>query len=144
MTRAFAIALLVATFLFSADLFAQSASTPPESAKKQLGNPPEEPPEEDKDYQVKEYTLNPVQSEKEFSIGKDQWRAGKPRYALGRFVEAFKWDPGNYEALYWIGVARDKIGEAQGAREAFQQYLKENPKGERVKDVKKRLDRSAK
>jgi outer membrane protein assembly factor BamD (BamD/ComL family) len=101
--------------------------------------PPAEPPEEDVEFQTKEYSLNPLQSQKEFQTGEFYRKKGSFKAAALRFDESFKWDNGNSEALFMLGVVSEKAGDPKAARSAFERYLKSFPEGKRVRDVRRRL-----
>jgi tetratricopeptide (TPR) repeat protein len=99
------------------------------------------PPEEDEDFKKTEYTLNPLQSKKEFEIGQHYWRKGAFEAAKGRWQEAVSWDAGNSEALYHLGLAQEKLGLKDEARETWTKYLGQFANGKRAGDVTKRLKR---
>jgi tetratricopeptide (TPR) repeat protein len=99
-----------------------------------------DPPEEDTGtFKEKEYTLNPVQAEKEFKIGlyyakKKSWRA-----AAGRFDEAAKWNPSLAEAYFKKAEALEKLSETAKARQAWEQFLEAAPDDKRSAEVQKKL-----
>lgn len=104
-------------------------------------SPAAEPPEEDAAFQTKEYTLNPLQSQKEFQIGEFYRKKGAMKAAAQRFDESFKWDNGNSEALYMLGVVSEKAGDPKTARSTFERYVKDFPDGKRIREVRRRLAR---
>jgi tetratricopeptide (TPR) repeat protein len=100
---------------------------------------PVEPPEEDASLKEKEYSLNPLQAEKEYKIGlyyakKKSWKA-----AANRFGEAVKWNPGYADAHYKRAEMLEHLGNKDGAREAWQQFLEAAPDDKRVAEVQKKL-----
>jgi tetratricopeptide (TPR) repeat protein len=104
----------------------------------------QEPPEEDREIErVPEYTLNPLQAEKELTIGKFYFRRGSFRAAARRFEEATKWNPGLAEAYLRLGEAELKLKDQSAARAAFQKYLELDPEGKEAGSVRKRLQKKS-
>jgi tetratricopeptide (TPR) repeat protein len=99
----------------------------------------QEPPEEDRatDH-PKEYTLNPIQAEKEMSVGNYYFKRGSFKAAAHRFEEAAKWNPGLADAYYRLGESRAKLQDPKGAREAFEKYLELQPEGKEAAALRKR------
>ncbi len=100
---------------------------------------PAEPPEEDASLKEKEYSLNPLQAEKEYKIGlfyakKKSWRA-----AANRFEEAAKWNPGYADAHYKRAEMLVHLGKKDEEREALTQFLEMAPDDKRAPEVQKRL-----
>jgi len=101
--------------LLAASLCAQeSAQEKPQELKKRgETTKPQEvdkdglPPEEDKSLAVPVYGFNPLQAQKEISVGNQYFKKGSFRAAAGRFEEATKWNSGEPEA--WL---RAKAGAA--------------------------------
>ena len=125
----------MARALFAACLFAcvLHAQNPPAA--------PPEPPEEDESLKPKVYALNPVQAKKEIVAG--DYYLKKPNYsaAVGRYLEATRWDPGSAEAFLKLGEAHEKLREYGPAREAYSKFLElgEDPKEKDL--VRKRMDK---
>lgn len=104
--------------------------------------PPEElPPEEDKSRMPKEYSFNPVQANKELTVGEFYFRKGDFRAAALRFGEATKWNPGNATAWLRLGEALEKNHAPKDARGAYLKYLEAAPEAKDRIDVRKRIDR---
>ena len=100
----------------------------------------EMPPEEDKSDAPKEYSFNPVQSQREVSAGDFYFKKGNYTAALSRYDEATKWNDGNAEAWLRMGEAQEKKSNAKAAREAYQKFLELSPDGKIAAEVKKRLE----
>lgn len=101
----------------------------------------QEPPEEDVQTERQiEYTLNPIQADKELTVGKYYAKKGSNKAAARRFEEALKWNPGLGEAWLRLGDVRLKLKDEKGARAAYERYLEAEPAGKEVKNVRKRLD----
>jgi tetratricopeptide (TPR) repeat protein len=99
---------------------------------------PVEPPEEDEELIPKEYAFNPLQAQKELTVGNFYFKKGSWRAAAGRFEEATKWNPGFADAWLRLGEAREKLKDVKGAREAYRKFL-DLADDKRVAEVKKRL-----
>lgn len=100
----------------------------------------QEPPEEDREIdRVPEYTLNPLQADKELNIGKFYFRRGSYKAAARRFEEAAKWNPGLAEAWLRLGEAQTKLKDPKAARTAWEKYLELAPDGKEASAVRKRL-----
>ncbi|MEP7365773.1 MAG: tetratricopeptide repeat protein [Acidobacteriota bacterium] len=98
-----------------------------------------EPPEEDEAAKPKEYAFNPLQAEKETRIGNFYWKKKSYKAAALRYEEATKWNPGDAEAWFRLGEAREKLKQDAEARAAFEQFLDLAQDDKRSADVKKRV-----
>ena len=99
----------------------------------------EEPPEEDESLKPKEYTLNPLEAERNITAGNFYFKKGNYRAAARRFEEASKWDPGSAEAFLKLGEADEKLRNRAGAREAYTKYLELAPEAKNAAEIKKKL-----
>jgi tetratricopeptide (TPR) repeat protein len=101
----------------------------------------EEPPEEDEELvrEKREYEFNPLQALNELKVGRFYMKKGSWKAAEGRFLEATLWDPTNADALYELGKAREKTGNAKGMREAWGKFLEMAPEDKRAAEVRKKL-----
>ena len=97
------------------------------------------PPEEDKSDAPKEFTFNPVQSQKQILAGDYYFKKGNYVAAASRYDEATKWNDGNAEAWLRLGEAQEKKSNARGARTAYEKFLELSPDAKNSADVKKRL-----
>ena len=126
--------------LFSLTVSAQQA----QQQQSQPQQPPaeQEPPEEDRGAadHPKEYALNPIQAEKEMSVGQYYFKRGSYKAASHRFEEATKWNPGLADAYFKLGEARAKLKDDKGAREAFAKYLELDPEGKDAASLRKRYN----
>lgn len=100
---------------------------------------PAEPPEEDVSSAPKEYTLNPLQAEKEAKIGNYYFKKGSYKAAARRFEEAARWNPGYAEAYLRLGDAQLKLKNAKAARDAYSKYVELAPESKAALAVKKKL-----
>ena len=100
---------------------------------------PQEPPEEDETLVQREYSFNPLQAEKEVKIGNFYFKKGSYRAAASRFREATKWNENYAEAYFRLGEACEKLKDKEGAREAYQKFLKLEPATKRAAEVRKFL-----
>jgi tetratricopeptide (TPR) repeat protein len=81
------------------------------------------PPEEDKSLAVQVYGFNPLQAQKEISVGNQYFKKGSFRAAAGRFEEATKWNSGEPEAWLRLGEAEEKLRDTKAAKAAYKKYL---------------------
>lgn len=97
--------------------------------------------DEDEQYVTREtvYAFNPVQARNEFKVGVYYTKKGSHRAAAGRYLEATRWDSNYAEAYRRLGMARERLGEADGAADAYSRYLTLEPGGKRSAEVRKRL-----
>jgi tetratricopeptide (TPR) repeat protein len=118
-----------------------TAQQPP--APKKPATPPaakeEEPPEEDESLKPKEYTLNPLEAERNLNAGNFYFKKSNYSAAARRFEEASKWDPGSAEAFLKLGEADEKLRNRDGAREAYTKYLELAPAAKNAAEIKKKL-----
>lgn len=100
---------------------------------------PVEPPEEDETLQPKEYVFNPLQAQKEFNIGNFYFKKGSFKAASLRYDEATKWNPGYADAWYRLAEAREKMKDAEGAKQAYKKFLDVAPGDKRANEAKKKI-----
>lgn len=108
------------------------------------GPVPVEPPEEDASYLPKEYAFNPIQAEKEMTVGAFYFKKGNYRAASRRFEEATKWNPGLAAAYLRLGEAQDRMKEKDAAREAYAKFLELAPDAKEAAQIRKKLGVKAK
>jgi tetratricopeptide (TPR) repeat protein len=99
----------------------------------------EEPPEEDESSKPKEYTLNPLQAEKEVRIGNYYAKKGSMKAAAARFQEATLWNPTFSEAFLKLGEAREKLADWKSAKVAYQKYLELEPESKLAASLRKKI-----
>lgn len=100
--------------------------------------PPQEPPEEDETAKPKEYGFNPLQASKEVKVGEFYFRKKSYKAAATRFEEATKWDPSNADAFLKLGETREKLNDAEGAKQAFAKYIELAPDSKTAAALKKK------
>ncbi len=86
-----------------------------------------------------EYVFNPIQAQKELTIGDFYTRKGSHRAAAGRYLEATKWNPTYTEAFWKLARAREKLNESAEALAAYQKYLELEPDGKQSKEARKKI-----
>lgn len=118
-------------FLLAGVLWAQQ-----EKAKEPA---PAEPPEEDETLKEKEYSFNPIQAQKEFTVGNFYFKKRSWKAASLRYEEAVKWNPGFGDAYLRLAAAREKLGLKQEAQEAYKAFLENAPDDKRASEIKKKL-----
>lgn len=100
----------------------------------------EVPKEEDENLAPsKDYAFNPLQAEKEVTVGNYYYRKGSYRAAANRFREATKWNQGYGEAWLRLGEAAEKEKDTPTAKEAFAKYLEISPDTKEAAEVRKKL-----
>lgn len=102
------------------------------------------PPEEDEAEKPKEYSFNPLQANKELTVGNFYLHKGDFRAAAGRFQEAAKWNPTFAEAYFLLGEAEEKQRAWNAAREAYQKFLDLASDDKRVPEVRKKVEKLSK
>lgn len=104
---------------------------------------PDLPPEEDETFATpREYSFNPLQAKKELNVARFYMRKGSYRAAVLRAQEALKWDDSLLEAYIFLGEAREKSSDSDGALKAYQQYLElADGKEKERREVQRRVDR---
>ncbi len=105
----------------------------------QQQKPPQQPPEEDESLAPKTYTFNPLQANKELTIGNYYFKKKNYRAAAKRFIEATHWNPNYAEAYLRLGEAEDKLKDKDGAHQAYQKYVELAPDGKNADSIKKKL-----
>ncbi len=100
----------------------------------------EEPPEEDESAKPKEYTLNPLQAEKELRIGAYYAKKGSYKAAAARFQEATMWNPSSAEAFFRLAETREHLADWKSAKAAYQKYLELEPDSKSAPAIRKKLE----
>src|SRR5215471_12297873 len=100
--------------------------------KKERPKPPvsdqeEVPPEEDESLSVKEYSFNPLQAQKEVSVGNYYFKKGSFRAAALRFREATKWNAGDADFFLHVSDTAEKQKDSKTVKEAYSKYLELSP-----------------
>jgi tetratricopeptide (TPR) repeat protein len=138
MSRRLVVWLLVA---FAAPLVADDLQKdrpqPPASTK-------EEPlKEEDETLATtnEEYSFNPLQAEKDLSVGNYYFKRGKYRAAVLRFRRATKWNDGFAEAWLRLGEAEEKQKDSGAAKEAYTKYLALSPDAKNASEIRKKIEK---
>jgi tetratricopeptide (TPR) repeat protein len=127
-------------------LLAGSLSLAADDLKKQRPQPPvsdkeEVPPEEDESLTVKEYSFNPLQAQKEVSVGNYYFKKGSFRAAAQRFREATKWNAGDAEAWLRLGDAAEKQKDPKTIKEAYSKYLELSPDAKNAAEIRKKVEK---
>ena len=136
--------------LLAASLCAQESAPekPQELKKRGETTRPQEvdkdglPPEEDKSLAVPVYGFNPLQAQKEISVGNQYFKKGSFRAAAGRFEEATKWNSGEPEAWLRLGEAQEKLHDVKAASAAYKKYLElAGTTSKTADEIRKKLDK---
>jgi tetratricopeptide (TPR) repeat protein len=121
--------------IFADDLKNQRPAAPNTVTKEEV------PKEEDESLSPvnKDYAFNPLQAEKEVTVGNYYLKKGSYRAAANRFREATKWNQGYGEAWLKLGEAAEKEKDVKTAKEAFVKYLEISPDAKDAAEVRKKL-----
>lgn len=132
--------VFLAALWLACTLAAQQASS-----DKKLQTPPpkpeeQEPPEEDESLKPKEYTLNPIEAQRNIAAG-DYYYKFKKNYhaAANRYIEATRWNPTSAEAFFKLAECDEKMKDFAAAREAYTQYLGLSPDAKNAAEIKKKI-----
>jgi len=117
---------------------AQDKAAPPAPAEQPKY---QEPAEEDaaENPKPKVYVFNPMQAQKELTVGNFYFKQGKFRAAALRFGEATKWNPGLADAWLRLGEADEKQNDVAAMRKAFEKYLELDPQSKVADSVRHKL-----
>lgn len=128
-------------------LFAQQqppAAPPPKKLETTRPAKPaeQEPPEEDESLKPEEFSLNPLEAQKNITAGDYYYRTKKNYHAAARrYLRATKWDPGSPEAFLKLGEADEKMNDRAGAREAYEKYLELSPDAKNAAAIRKKIEK---
>jgi tetratricopeptide (TPR) repeat protein len=84
---------------------------------------------------------DPHRAEKCVEVGDYYMRRKNYRAAESRYREALEYKPNDATATFRLAVLLEKIGEAEEARQRYQEYLKILPDGPKAGDARKALQR---
>jgi len=137
-----------AGFLAAATLMAQQPPVDPPQPQKKLettrpAKPAEaEPPEEDEALKPEEFSLNPLEAQKNITAGDYYFKTKKNYHAAQRrYLRATKWDPGSAEAFLKLGESEEKLNDHAAAREAYETYLQLAPDAKNGSAIRKKIEK---
>ncbi|HEY2016509.1 MAG TPA: tetratricopeptide repeat protein [Bryobacteraceae bacterium] len=99
----------------------------------------EVPPEEDKSLSVDSYSFNPLQAQKDLTVGNYYFKQHKYRAAETRFHEALKWNDGFGDAWLRLGEVEEKLKDPQAAKQAYAKYLEVAPDAKNADEIRKKM-----
>jgi tetratricopeptide (TPR) repeat protein len=119
----------------------QKKTPPPtKAAEKPTEKPTEEdPPEEDEALKPEQFTLNPLEADRNVNTGNYYFKKGNYHAAAARYLRATKFNPGLAEAFLRLGETEEKLKDRKAAREAYTQYLTLAPDAKNAAEIKKKL-----
>jgi tetratricopeptide (TPR) repeat protein len=128
---------------FAASLLAAVALAQQPPAKPPAKPPVvEEPPEEDESLKPEEFSLNPLEAQKNITAGDYYFKTKRNFHAAARrYLRATKWDPGSAEAFLKLGECQEKLNDHAAAREAYEKYLELAPTAKNAEQIRKKLDK---
>jgi tetratricopeptide (TPR) repeat protein len=96
--------------------------------------------EEDEDIVAPtEYVFNPIQAKKDVKIGDFYAKKGSHRAAVGRYLEATKWNPSFAEAFWKLARSREKLDQPTQALDAYRKFVELEPDGKQGREAQKRI-----
>src|SRR4051812_34507012 len=105
-------------------------------------SPKEEvPPEEDTALTTTEYSFNPLQSNKDVSVGDQYYKNHKYRAAQLRYTSATKWNDGNAEAWLRLGEVAERLKDTEKAKQAYQKYLELASDAKNASGIRKKVEK---
>jgi tetratricopeptide (TPR) repeat protein len=138
--------IAAAAFLSSAVLRAQEPPPPQQQKKLETTRPSkpaeQEPPEEDESLKPEEFSLNPLEAQKNITAGDYYFKTKKNYHAAARrYLRATKWDPGSSEAFLKLGESEEKLNDHAAAREAYEKYLELAPAAKNSGAISKKIEK---
>lgn len=130
-------------------LFAQQQppTDPPQPPKKLETTRPakpaeQEPPEEDESLKPEEFSLNPLEAQRNITAGDFYFKTKKNFHAAARrYLRATKWDPGSAEAFLKLGESEEKLNDHAAARDAYEKYLELAPTAKNSAAIAKKIEK---
>jgi len=113
-----------------------------ERPKPKTSGKEEVPPEEDKSLSVDSYSFNPLQAQKDLTVGNYYFKLKKYRAAETRFHEALKWNDGFGEAWLRLAEVEEKLKDPQSAKEAYTKYLELAPDAKNAAEIRKKIEKA--
>jgi tetratricopeptide (TPR) repeat protein len=102
----------------------------------------QEPPEEDESLKPEEFSLNPLEAQKNITAGDYYFKTKKNYHAAARrYLRATKWDPGSSEAFLKLGESEEKLNDHAAAREAYEKYLELAPTSKNAPAIQKKIEK---
>jgi tetratricopeptide (TPR) repeat protein len=99
----------------------------------------QEPVEEDESLAPKTYTFNPLQANKELTIGNYYFKKKNYRAAAKRYTEATHWNPNYAEAYLRLGEAEEKLHDKDLSSQAYSKYVELAPDAKNADSIKKKI-----
>lgn len=126
--------LLLVGFLLSLPLFGQLKE------RDEKADPNAALVEEDEDIVAPtEYVFNPIQAKKDVKVGDFYAKKGSHRAAVGRYLEATKWNPSFAEAYWKLARSREKLDQPAQALDAYRKFIELDPDGKQAREARKRI-----
>ena len=109
--------------------------------KPAAGAPEEVPPEEDKELANQDYSFNPLQSQKDISVGNQYFKNHKFRAAELRYTSATRWNDANADAWLHLGEVEERLKDTEKAKAAYEKYVELASDEKKVAEIKKKLEK---
>lgn len=137
--RAMRLELLVAILLIAGTAYAQELKERPESEPPAAGDTSGLVDEDEDLLPATTYAFNPIQAKKDLKVGDFYAKKGNDRAAAARYLEATRWNPQYAEAYWKLAEARDQLGQAPQALDAYRSYLALEPDGKQAQRAELRV-----
>lgn len=96
--------------------------------------------EEDEDIVAPtEYVFNPIQAKRDLKVGDFYAKKGSHRAAVGRYLEATKWNPAFAEAYWKLARTREKLDQPVLALDAYRKYIELEPDSKQARQARKKV-----
>ena len=87
------------------------------------------------------YAFNPVQAKNELKVGNYYTKKGSFRAALGRYIEATRWDANSAEAFWKLALTYQKLDQSAEAIKTYRNFLDLESSGKRARQARQRLSK---
>jgi hypothetical protein len=125
----------------------QPPTDPPQQQKKLETTRPakpteQEPPEEDEALKPEEFSLNPLEAQRNITVGDYYFKTKREFHAAARrYLRATKWDPGSSEAFLKLGESEEKLKDHAAERDAYEKYLELAPAAKNADAIRKKIEK---
>jgi tetratricopeptide (TPR) repeat protein len=90
------------------------------------------------------HPYNPMKAMKDVEVGDYHYKRKNYRAAISRYQEALEYKPHDAVATFALAQSLEKVGDDNGAREAYEDYLKTLPNGPEAARCRKALEHLSK
>lgn len=113
----------------------------PKPAAPAANSKEEVPPEEDASLAVEHPDFNPLEAQKDITVGNEYYKKGNYRAASNRFKLATQYDDSNREAWLRLGEASEKLKDFETVKTAYTRYLAVAGDAKNAAEIRKKLEK---